>query len=517
MSSVPSPEQSSAGPSAGKTRTFSSADEAMRFAMERHQAGAVAEAADIYRQLLARAPGDSNILRLYGLALTQAGEAERGVVHLENAVRLTPRRALAHLHYGLALLALDRFEEAADAFRRASRLDHRDPAARLNLVNALLQLGKLDEALTLSDKVVRMAPKLAQGWNNRGLALLGLGRYPEARDNFAQALDLQEVFPDAWVSLARAEKALGRFDAAVTACQNALTQQPDCVPAALNLANLLSERGDDDGAEDLYRQLLAIEPHQPEVRLGLSHVLLEREWAEDAWQILADMQPPAHLHAQWRQQRIRALNQLERYDAARAELAAVDAREADELGLLNIRLGYALDDGDEDAATALAKRIAARLHSDRSMPFLQRVDACFGLGDFWHGREQHERAFAEWRAGHELLSQVEVFSAADYQTFTAALKTEFDTQRLAEGPRSANHDPRPVFIVGMPRSGTTLVEQILDCHPQIHGAGELPDMARLFHQWGRAGRRTRAITRTTTGSKTARQRFVPWPRKTPTR
>lgn len=480
MGSTPSPQEQPAG----RPQTFSSADQALRYAMERHKAGAVDEAAHIYGQLLAQAPVNVDLLRLYGLALTQSGRPRDGLPHLEKAVRLAPRRALVHLHHGLALLALERFEEAAAAFRRASRLNHRDPASRLNLANALLRLGKAGEAFTVSDKVVSMAPELPEGWNNRGLALLDLGRHAEARDSFAQALVLRKDFPDAWVSLAKAEKTLGRFEEAEIACRTALAQKPDCVPAGLNLANLAAERGNTEQAEDLYHQILAIDPQQPEVRLGLANALLEQERAREAWELVEAMQPPAHLRGQWRQQRIRALKQLERYSEARAELAAADEHEADELGLLNIRLGYALDDGEEEAATALVERIEARLKSDRSLAYMHRADAHFGLGQFWHGREDHARAFAEWSEGHALLGRVETFSADDYLRFTAALKAGFDAQRFADGPRAANDDSLPVFIVGMPRSGTTLVEQILDCHPAVHGAGELPDMAQLFTRWG---------------------------------
>jgi hypothetical protein len=101
-----------------------------------------------------------------------------------------------------------------------------------------------------------------------------------------------------------------------------------------------------------------------------------------------------------------------------------------------------------------------------------RIMARYDLAKFWSGQNQPARAFAHWTQGHRLLAAIQPFSRADHAGLIDATIAHFTAARLATGARASNADPAPVFIVGMPRSGTTLCEQILAAHPQAHGAGE---------------------------------------------
>ena len=100
----------------------------------------------------------------------------------------------------------------------------------------------------------------------------------------------------------------------------------------------------------------------------------------------------------------------------------------------------------------------------------------------WRRAGEPDRAFAAWTEGHRLLGRLQPFSRADYARVRRGHDQAFDAARLRDGPRAANTDPAPVFIVGMPRSGTTLTEQILDSHPDVHGAGERHALTPSFLQ-----------------------------------
>ena len=440
----------------------------------------MSEAAELYRQLLPLAPDNPEVLRLYGLARTQSGHPDQGLPYLEKALRLAPQHPLAHLHHGLALMALRRHREAANAFREAGRLNHDDPAPRLNLSAALLELDRPEEALKLARKVTELAPGMAEGWNNVGLALLKLGRTESARSAFSNAVSRRDAFADAWLNLGKAEKDLGRFQEAEAAYVTALKHQPTLVGAAVNLANVRLHLGREADAEPLYRQVLEREPDHPEGNLGLAAVLLQREEAETALPLLDKIRPSRALRSVWLAQRANALDQLDRSEEAQALLAQEAGAAAQDLDVLAMRLVLALKRGDEADADAIVNGVEARLEQPLGLVHDTRVRAHFGLGDYWNKHDQRERAFVQWRAGHELLRRSEPFSPAAYQAFATALRQSFDGPRLTQGPRSSIDDPTPIFIVGMPRSGTTLVEQILDCHSQVHGAGELPYVAKAF-------------------------------------
>ena len=112
-----------------------------------------------------------------------------------------------------------------------------------------------------------------------------------------------------------------------------------------------------------------------------------------------------------------------------------------------------------------------------------RLMGHYDLARFWAARKRPHDAFAHWSAGHALLRASQPFDRKAAQTFIDAQIANFPAARFA-GPRAANADPAPVFIVGMPRSGTTLTEQILDTHADVHGAGERGALRDAFQRLG---------------------------------
>jgi hypothetical protein len=110
--------------------------------------------------------------------------------------------------------------------------------------------------------------------------------------------------------------------------------------------------------------------------------------------------------------------------------------------------------------------------------------ARFDLAKFWSGQGAPSRAFAQWTEGHKLLVRFQPFSREAHLAFVDASIEAFSAARLRDGPRAANRDPLPVFVVGMPRSGTTLVEQILAAHRDVHAAGERTALSQAFAALG---------------------------------
>ncbi|MBE7220442.1 MAG: sulfotransferase [Caulobacteraceae bacterium] len=113
-----------------------------------------------------------------------------------------------------------------------------------------------------------------------------------------------------------------------------------------------------------------------------------------------------------------------------------------------------------------------------------RLMARYDLAKFWSGRGAHARAFSHWAAAHRQLAASQPFSRDDHLATIEAGIACFDRNRFATGARAKNRDPAPVFIVGMPRSGTTLCERILAAHAQVHGAGERLALGDMVAQLG---------------------------------
>jgi len=154
-----------------------------------------------------------------------------------------------------------------------------------------------------------------------------------------------------------------------------------------------------------------------------------------------------------------------------------------------------LAEGRRADARASAEAMEAALSRMGPNAVLEhKIMARYDLAKFWSAQGEGAKAFAQWREGHALLRKVQPFSREATRAYNDAALATFAPERWARGPRAGNADPTPVFIVGMPRSGTTLAEQILAAHPQAHGAGERSALGRLAWRLG-GGESAEAIAR----------------------
>ena len=191
----------------------------------------------------------------------------------------------------------------------------------------------------------------------------------------------------------------------------------------------------------------------------------------------------------WRLQQALALLQLRRTREARTAIEAFEALGPAPPALAPLLLWrktvLALLEGDVARAceTALLTEQALERMGTQAIPE-HAIMAHYDLAKFWSGQNQHTRAFGHWAAGHKLLAQFQPFSREQHCAFVNATIAAFTRTRMIDGPRARNRDPRPVFVIGMPRSGTTLVEQIIAAHREAFGAGERTALGHAFSRLG---------------------------------
>ena len=326
-----------------------------------------------------------------------------------------------------------------------------------------------------------------------GQAWLAAGEPARALQAFAAAVQIDGFWADAWVNVGVASYRLGRIEDAKTAMREALRCDP-CNAAALgNLGAFMRICGQADESEALLRQTLDGAPGNDAARLNLAAELMQDDRADDALKLLNAAPPPQAGAAlrQWLLTRSLALLQLRRIVEAEADVARLDALgpapEVEALRRWRLVLA-ALARNEHEAAADYAAAMEAALRDNAAHMLPEhRVMAYFDLARFWSGRRDPARAMAQWTSGHALLKQTQPFSRAEHAAFVDACIKSFPRARIMEGPRAGNSDPVPVFIVGMPRSGTTLCEQILAAHPAAHGAGERSALGAMFARLGGGG------------------------------
>jgi len=321
---------------------------------------------------------------------------------------------------------------------------------------------------------------------------MALDQPARAEQAFAAAIQLAPGWADAWINYGLTRYRQGNIADAKTAMQRALAHAPGNRAAIANLGAFMHISGESEGAERLLRETIAREPDNAGARLNLAADLLQEERAGDALALLDEAPAPTddpRAARHWHLQRSLALLQLNRPAQARVALeafAALGPLPPEIAPLFHWRhLLLALAERDPARAQQAAFLMEKSLGAMGPEAVLEhQIMGRFDLAKFWSGQNQHAIAFRQWAAGHALLKQSQPYSRPDHLAFIDANIAMLDRERFLAGPRARNIDPAPVFIVGMPRSGTTLCEQILAAHAQVHGAGERSALGQAFGALG---------------------------------
>ena len=388
-----------------------------------------------------------------------------------------PRQALEQ---AVGLHQAGRLAEAEAAYRRilATRPDEPDA---LHLMGLLAhQAGRPAAAIELIGRAIEINAKMPRFHNNLGLAHATERRFDDAEASYRRALALDPDYVEAWHNLATALAESGRFEDAADGFERALALNPNYAPAHNNLANLHRDAGDYRAAVDGYRRALALDPDYADAHYNLSVALTalgELDAAEASCRAALALQP----------HRAEAHNNLGTILKFQGGLEAAKAAYQRALDLkpdlVAARDSLAEFDGaDADTIDALTA-----LEADSDLPVADAIRVRFALARHHADAGDHARAFHYYRAGNEMRAQEagrhgRIFDRAAVDALADRSIALFTPAFFGARARSGMPSERPVFIVGMPRSGTTLVEQILASHHEVFGAGELDAIEAIAHR-----------------------------------
>jgi tetratricopeptide (TPR) repeat protein len=378
------------------------------------------------------------------------------------------QRAQAHDSRGAALLDAGQPADAAASFRRALELRPGFAEAHGNLGNALVDLGQLEDAVYHYRRMLELRPDLAEAHNNLGNALLSLRRFEEAATSYRRALALRPNAPGGHANLGNALYALGRPQEALIHCRRALELEPDSAEAALLVGNALFDLGLLDEAAASYARALKLKPDYTEAHIAAGKALRQigriaeaEESCRRALGLAADSSEALALLGEIQADRGRFddAEQLFR----RAIAIAPDQPEA-WAGLARYRKMQ------PDAAwLAAAQRLLGK-----SLSVGQEINLRYALGKYFDDVQDFDNAFSSYRLANELKRRgAQKYDGARLARRVDRIIALYDADWLRTARAQGNGSERPVFIVGMPRSGTTLTEQILASHPEAFGCGEL--------------------------------------------
>lgn len=425
-------------------------------AIAHHRAGRLHEAETLYRQILAAAPRHPDALHLLGLLSHQTGQPEDAAALLRSAIAADGSRAPYHFHLGVVLSGLGDAAAAAEAYRAALRLQPRYPDALNNLGGLLLARGRYGEAAELFRQAAEHNPADARYHANLGSVLLRLDRPREALAALETALARDPNNLAALYDRGRAHRACDAASAAVRDFRAVLARQPDHAAARNGIGGVLLSQSRFAEAAEVLREGLARHPDHFGLALNLARAL-ER---------LGDLSGAAGAAR-------RALELDPTAAAARIPLARVDLREG--------RLG--------EARAGLEAALAGTLAD------IDRVDALFELGMVLDRLNEAEPAFEAFAEANRLQKRALLPTNVDAARFRArvAANTAWIARRGRDAPSgptrpdgaAAGAERSPIFFVGFPRSGTTLMEQVLAAHPEVVTTEERSPLSHLVEALAR--------------------------------
>lgn len=357
-----------------------------------------------------------------------------------------PAAAVLQTLLGAALAGLGHPDRAIAHYVNAIEIDSGSADAYNNLAAALLELGRYEEAAGSLARALKIKPDFAIAHNNMGNALRRLGRPEEAITSFETALQLAPTYAEAHNNLGITLSDLGMLKEAVESFSNALTIESGFVVAHNNLGTALREFGKVDEAVECFENAVRLAPDFAEAYNNMGNALSDlgrRDEAIASFQRALELNPDfAGAH--------RNLSLIAKYRPGDAQLQRMlDLVEKDSLG-------------EQD-----------------------RMQLCFALGKAQEDLGEWDKAFSYFAEANRIAKAGSEYSITDDEDAFSQLRSWFPAEITALDA-AAEDAITPVFIVGMPRSGTTLVEQILASHSRVHAAGELSLLERSLRSGAKA-------------------------------
>ncbi|MCB1530414.1 MAG: tetratricopeptide repeat protein [Rhodospirillales bacterium] len=449
-----------------------------------------------------------------GTAVVKLGRLEEAAECWEKALSINPDFAFAWNNLGNVLRDMGKLEASEEKCRKALEIDPNYAQAMNNLGNALLDLGQVEEAEEWYRKAIAQQPDYAEAHNNLCISMIRQHRYEEAIVSARYAISFKPDYADALINLSHAYRSIGRMEEAEKAIQKASVLQPDSAEVHIDLADILFMQDRYGDAEIELQKAREMKPDSSRVYLKLSNVLERGNKVEEA---LEAIDKAIELNPEMPETYLRKGNICHisnRVEEAKTYFEkTLEMREDMPAALISLAELYQ-SLGDMDASREYIDRVhkiapdtpalyhtlgkTKKFKEDdpefQKMVELEKTVERYGLDQAavlnfalfsaYQDIGDDRKAFEHLKKGNDYKRKTIPYDRQQQAENYERIKQSYTPENLKTLEGKGCPSDIPVFIVGMPRSGTTLTEQLISSHPDVFGAGELMELSMTDAEYG---------------------------------
>ena len=415
------------------------------------QTGRNAEALRVNKISVELSPQDADAHYNLGMTLQDLGKLEEAEASYRKAIGLQPDYSQAYNNLGITLKQLGKSEKALETYKQAIKLKPDYADAHYNLGVTLQELGKAEEAEASYRKAVALQPDYVKAYNNLGIILKELGNLEEAEDSYRKAIKLKPDYADAYTNLGNLFQEIGRLDEALEKHRQAIAFKPEYAEAHYNLGLTLRELGNLEEAEDSYRKAIKLKPDYADAYLNLCELLEQTNKLDEVLFVIKN---------------------------AKTKIVTKGADFLFYEALVQFR-----QEAYEVAKRLITKININELTEKRKSRFLKLK------ADWYHHQKEFNIAFETYKAMNDVVKKSPEYKKQRANEYFNENKEKVFQLKLLQGkssytPSFKSIGLRPTFLVGFPRSGTTLLDTILRSHSKIDVVEEQPMLSSMKNSLG---------------------------------
>lgn len=468
------------------------------------------EAEETCRKALALVPGNITALNNLGIILAKRVKFEESLEIWEKASEINPLEPMIWSNWGNALREMGRLDDSAAKCRKAIELAPDNSEALNNLANALRDQAHFEEAIALYRKATNEKPDYFEAHGNLSIALLDNNQVDEALVAARYAVAFNKGFAQGYSCLSKAACRAGKYDQAQRAAQHAVYLDPDNVEAYLDLSDVLLRLDQFEDSEAALQEALKREPSSTRFYLKLSEIReytnnfkeaheavdnalklspeMPAAWLRKAliYYVAGDLDSALNMMAEvlkrapeWivaMQYKAEMLVSVNKNEEASVTLRKVLDQNKELPGaystLTSLKKFTSEDDPDFQNMKALEPKVG-------EMALEQAAVYHYAMSDAYEHMGNYKKSFEHLKLANDTKRQFVPYLNWKDIDFHDVMRGKYTPEFIQRFEGLGSDSDVPIFIVGMPRSGTTLTEQILSSHPDVFGAGELPELGKV--------------------------------------